>query len=67
MNPKEIELKLITKNREYIKLYAHLIRLRSDLVTANKNIINQGKKHEYQCNCNVLVGMTNIIDRLPKP
>lgn len=60
------ELQLITKNGEYRKIYKKIISIRSRITAENKKLLNEGKRHKYQCNCNVLRGMSLAIERLPK-
>ncbi len=60
------ELQLITKNGEYRKIYKKIIAIRQRITAENKKLLNEGKRHEYQSNCNVLRGMGLVIEKLPK-
>ena len=64
INPETMQL---MSNREYRRIYRKIIEARSRLAITNKNLLNEGKKHEYQCNCNILKGMNKVIEKLPKP
>ncbi len=58
---------MIIPQSEYKKAYTRIIQIRRNLYIQNKKLLNDGKKEEYQNNCNVLMGMTRVIDKLPKP
>ena len=63
LNP---ETQKIIRNGEYRKIYKKIIDIRSRLTTKNKALLNEGQKHEYQCNCNILRGMNLVIEKLSR-
>ena len=58
---------MIIPQSEYKKIYHKIINMRSNLYNANKKLLQEGKKEEYQNNCNVLKGMSSVIEKLPRP
>ncbi len=66
MKPNQ-QTKQLMSNPEYRKLYKNIINKRDDLVKKNKQLLVSGKTHEYQCNCNILKGISLVLEKLPKP
>ena len=54
-------------NHEYKKIYNRLLNDRHNIMNLNKKLLNEGKKEEYFNNCNILKGMTRVIEKLPRP
>ncbi len=61
------EIRKITRNHQYKKMYYGIVTIRTRLYLTNKKLLNEGKKEKYRDNCNILLGMNKILEKLPKP
>ncbi len=61
------ETKEIINNSAYKRIYKNIIIIRDNIVKKNKDLLNNGKTHDYQCNCNILKGIDLSLNKLPKP
>ena len=48
------------------KCLTEINKRQKELVNINKNLLNNGKKFEYDCNCNELRGMAFVLQKLDK-